>query len=83
MEATATEAAAVAFVASIVESATLAAQERAATSYLLSRAESMVISETQVGRYFWEPVDDIQEANWQNINNPQSAAWTAVATQES
>jgi hypothetical protein len=83
MAATATETAAVAFVASINELAELTAQEFAATSYLLSRAESMAITETQNGRFFWEPVDDIQNANWQNITNTQNPAWTDVVTQES
>jgi hypothetical protein len=49
----------------------------------VSRSEAAIITETQNGRFFWEPVDDIQDANWQNINNPQSAAWTAIETQES
>jgi hypothetical protein len=43
----------------------------------------MGITETQAGRYFWEPVDDIQDANWQNITNTQSTSWVDVVTQES
>jgi hypothetical protein len=82
-ELAATQEAAVAFVASINELAALTAQEFAQTAYNVSRSEAAIITETQNGRFFWEPVDDIQDANWQNITNTQSTTWVDVVTQES
>jgi hypothetical protein len=30
--------------------------------------------------FAWSVIDDIQDANWQNIDNTQTTAWAEVST---
>lgn len=78
-----TEIVGTAFSDAVNETLEVSAAEAAVATYAMTRAEALTITDAHLGAFPWEPVDDIQDANWQNINNPQSAAWTAVATQES
>ena len=67
--------------ASVSERATASVRSVVSASiFYASLVDNVVIADLLAARRFWEQVDDIQDANWQNINNPQSAVWTAVAT---
>lgn len=46
--------------------------------YNVSMSESANLSDSFVGSYLWNPIDDTQTPNWQNINNAQSVTWTTV-----
>jgi hypothetical protein len=54
-----------------------------ASIFYASLVDNVIIADLLAARRFWEPVDDIQTANWQNIANTQNPAWTDVVTQES
>jgi hypothetical protein len=54
-----------------------------ASIFYASLVDNVVIADLIAARRFWEPVDDIQDANWQNITNTQSTTWVDVVTQES
>jgi hypothetical protein len=32
-----------------------------------------------LGSYLWNPIDDTQVPNWQNVNNAQPVIWTEVS----
>lgn len=67
--------------AAVSESATASVRSVVSASiFYASLVDNVVIADLLAARRFWEQVDDIQDANWQNINNPQSAVWTVVAT---
>jgi hypothetical protein len=55
----------------------------AASIFYASLVDNVIIADLLAARRFWEPVDDIQDANWQNITNTQSTTWVDVITQES
>jgi hypothetical protein len=38
------------------------------------------IADQLTARFLWEPIDDNQDANWQNINDAQTQSWTPVQT---
>jgi hypothetical protein len=42
--------------------------------------ENATIADTLTARFLWEPIDDNQDANWQNINDAQTSSWTPVQT---
>lgn len=46
--------------------------------YSAATVEIAVSSDSIVGAYLWNPIDDTQNPNWQNINNAQSVTWTTV-----
>jgi hypothetical protein len=46
-------------------------------AYLVAGA---TIADTLTARFLWEPIDDNQDANWQNINDAQTQSWTPVQT---
>jgi hypothetical protein len=54
-----------------------------ASIFYASLVDNVIVADLIAARRFWEPVDDIQNANWQNITNTQNPAWTDVVTQES
>jgi hypothetical protein len=54
-----------------------------ASIFYASLVDNVIIADLIAARRFWEPVDDIQDANWQNITNTQSTTWVDVVTQES
>jgi hypothetical protein len=35
-----------------------------------------------LGVFYWSLIDDSQNANWQNINNPQTPVWTLIDNAE-
>jgi hypothetical protein len=37
------------------------------------------ITDSLIGAYLWNDIDDSQIASWQNINNAQAASWTGVS----
>jgi hypothetical protein len=55
----------------------------AASIFYASLVDNVIVADLFAARRFWEPVDDIQDADWQNINNTQSTIWVDVVTQES
>jgi hypothetical protein len=46
-------------------------------AYLVAGA---TIADTLTARFLWEPIDDNQDPNWQNINDGQTQSWTPVQT---
>jgi hypothetical protein len=46
--------------------------------YSAATAEIAISSDSIVGAYLWNLIDDTQNPNWQNINNAQSVTWTTV-----
>ena len=46
--------------------------------YSAATAEIAISNDSIVGAYLWNPIDDTQNPNWQNINNAQSVTWTTV-----
>jgi hypothetical protein len=42
--------------------------------------ENATIADALTARFLWEPIDDNQDANWQNINDAQTQSWTPVQT---
>jgi hypothetical protein len=58
---------------SVSESAATSVQAVVAASlFYVSLAENVTIADLLAARRLWEPVDDIQDANWQNIPTTQS-----------
>jgi hypothetical protein len=51
-----------------------------ASIFYASLVDNVIIADLIAARRFWEPVDDIQDANWQNITNTQSTTWVDVVT---
>ena len=47
--------------------------------YNTALSESSTISDFLVGGYLWNPVDDTQNPNWQNVNTAQSVTWTDIS----
>jgi hypothetical protein len=46
-------------------------------AYLVAGA---TVADELTARFLWEPIDDNQDANWQNINDGQTQSWTPVQT---
>jgi hypothetical protein len=44
--------------------------------------ESAGITDFLVGAYLWNPIDDNQTPNWQNIANSQGSGWTQINTDD-
>ncbi len=42
--------------------------------------ESAGISDTTLGSYLWNTINDSQPINWQNVSNPQGAGWVVSST---
>jgi hypothetical protein len=51
-----------------------------ASIFYASLVDNVIIADLVAARRFWEPVDDIQDANWQNITNTQSTTWVDIVT---
>jgi hypothetical protein len=64
----------------VTESAVSADTLAAAAAFVASIVESATGTDAVNARFFWEIIDDTQDANWQNIGNTQTAGWTAIAT---
>jgi hypothetical protein len=39
-------------------------------------------SDSLIGAYLWNPIDDNQTPNWQNITNSQGSGWTQINTDD-
>ena len=48
------------------------------TIFPASVAEQIAMTDTVIGGYLWNPVDDSQGATWQDVNTTQTATWTDV-----
>ena len=48
--------------------------------FYASLTENATITDALTARFLWEPIDDNQDANWQNINDAQTQSWTPVQT---
>jgi len=48
--------------------------------FYASLTENATIADALTARFLWEPIDDNQDANWQNINDAQTQSWTPVQT---
>ena len=44
--------------------------------------ESAGITDFLVGAYLWNPIDDNQTPNWQNVNNAQGSGWVSINTDD-
>jgi hypothetical protein len=44
--------------------------------------ESAGITDFLVGAYLWNPIDDNQTPNWQNVNNAQGSGWVLINTDD-
>ncbi len=40
------------------------------------------ITDSFIGAYLWNPIDDSQTPNWQNIPNPQGSGWVLIPTDD-
>lgn len=40
------------------------------------------ITDSFIGAYLWNPIDDNQTANWQNVSNSQGSGWVQVPTDD-
>ena len=52
----------------------------AASIYYAYLVAGATIADQLTARFLWEPIDDNQDANWQNINDGQTPSWTPVQT---
>ena len=52
----------------------------AASIFYAYLTENATIADALTARFLWEPIDDNQDANWQNINDAQTQSWTPVQT---
>ena len=53
---------------------------RSNTIFPASVAEQIAMTDTVIGGYLWNPVDDSQGAVWQDANTTQTPGWTDVNT---
>jgi hypothetical protein len=47
----------------------------------VSITETATGTATVSARFFWEPIDDLQTANWTIVVDTQTAGWTIINTQ--
>jgi hypothetical protein len=52
----------------------------AASIFYAYMVAGATIADTLTARFLWEPIDDNQDPNWQNINDAQTQSWTPVQT---
>jgi hypothetical protein len=64
----------------ISESATATDAVGTNAIFVSSVSETPSITDTVLGRYLWDSIDDSQTANWQNVNNTQTPGWTVINT---
>jgi hypothetical protein len=46
--------------------------------YRAQFVDSVTALDEVLGRYLWNPIDDSQTPNWQNVNNTQTLTWTNI-----
>jgi hypothetical protein len=56
----------------------LDAVDAAGSIFNVSLSETGAITDVVVGGYLWNPVDDTQSANWQNVVTAQSPGWVQI-----
>jgi hypothetical protein len=44
--------------------------------------DSVTALDTVLGAYLWNPIDDNQTPNWQNVNNAQGSGWVSINTDD-
>ncbi len=50
----------------------------AGSTFSVSLSETGAITDVVVGGYLWNPIDDTQSANWQNVITAQSPGWVQI-----
>lgn len=50
----------------------------AGSTFNVSLSETGAITDVVVGGYLWNPIDDTQNANWQNVVTAQSPGWVQI-----
>ena len=50
----------------------------AGSTFNVSLSDAGTITDLVAGNYLWNPIDDTQSANWQNVVTAQTPAWTAI-----
>jgi hypothetical protein len=50
----------------------------AGSTFNVSLSETGAITDVVVGGYLWNPIDDTQSANWQNVITAQSPGWVQI-----
>ena len=50
----------------------------AGSTFIVSLSETGTITDVVVGGYLWNPIDDTQSANWQNVVTAQSPGWVQI-----
>jgi hypothetical protein len=48
------------------------------STFNVSLSETGAITDVVVGGYLWNPIDDTQSANWQNVITAQSPGWVQI-----
>jgi len=48
------------------------------STFNVSLSETGAITDVVVGGYLWNPIDDTQSANWQNVVTAQSPGWVQI-----
>ena len=69
--------------AAIYESVQAAEAFIALVVFVTAVSEGITVSDQLTARPLWEPIDDNQVVNWQNVNDTQTPFWGAVATTQS
>ena len=50
----------------------------AGSTFNVSLSDAGTITDLVAGNYLWNPIDDTQSANWQNVVTAQTPAWTDI-----
>jgi hypothetical protein len=45
--------------------------------------ESIIAADSVTARFFWEPIDDDENADWNAVNDSQTPGWTDVVDAQS
>ena len=61
----------------------LDAVDAAGSIFNVSFSASGTIADLVVGGYLWNPIDDSQSPNWQNVQNAQAPGWVEVNSTQS
>jgi hypothetical protein len=48
-------------------------------TFVASVSEGVHATDTIVGQFLWNEIDDTQTPNWQNITNTQSPGWSEIS----
>jgi hypothetical protein len=63
---------------SLSEEAFVADENSAVVQFLADIAEMALVADLTVGKLYWTPIDDTQDANWGGITNTQTANWQNI-----